>query len=220
MPTATFLKLKPEKRQHITAHALQAFALQDFEAVSITRLMQALRLPKGSFYQYFEDKKDLYFYLFDYFQEKKENTIAEYPKRNVATFFDIWEDVLVGELQYYWQNPTEWSFWLNAYHERNSPEIGNLQALILQRIAQQMLSALHQEGRQGTIRQDISLDLQAYFLASTQASIAQFALHKYQINLAETITQNNNLPAFPAIEVRIMVAQWLQLLKSSINILV
>jgi AcrR family transcriptional regulator len=76
MPTNTFFKLKAEKREKITTLALYAFATQDFEVVSISRLMQDLAMPKGSFYQYFEDKRDLYFYLFEHLQQKKDAHLA------------------------------------------------------------------------------------------------------------------------------------------------
>jgi len=219
MPKPTFLKLKPEKRAHFNTLALQAFALQNFGAVSITRLMQALALPKGSFYQYFEDKKDLYFYLFDHFQQKKAHALATQTTQNKppASFFDLWANFLCEELAYYWQNTAEWSFWLNANNERNTPEIGDLQAIILNRTAQQMLGSLRQESRQGNIRQDINIELQAYFLAQTHQGIAQFLLHKYGLKLTEAIEQDVALPAFPAIEVRMVVRQWIDLLKSSIT---
>ncbi len=217
MPYSTFIKLKLEKRQRITDIALRAFALQDYEAVSITRLMQELALPKGSFYQYFEDKKDLYFYLFEHFQQKKETITAQYVSKTTAHFFDFWEELLVGELQYHWENPVEWSFWLNAHRERNSLEIGNLQMLILQRMAQQLLGTLRQESKHGYIRQDLNIELSAYFFAQTGDAITQFILHKYNLNLAENIRESKTLPAFPTIEVRIVVSQWLAMLKRSVT---
>lgn len=216
MPTQTFLKLKPEKRQHIIDIALHFFALQDFEAVSITALMKELSLPKGSFYQYFEDKRDLYFYLFEHLQQKKDTALAEVSQQARGNFFEIWEAWLFAELQYHWQHPQEWRFWLNAYREQNSPALGNLQALILGRVAQQFLGALRQESRQGNSRQDVSMELQAHFLAPTSDQIARYILHKYALQLDENVRQKTALPALPAIEVKIVIQQWLSLLQKGI----
>jgi AcrR family transcriptional regulator len=217
MPTQTFLKLKPEKRQHIIDIALNFFALQDFEAVSITALMKELALPKGSFYQYFEDKRDLYFYLFEHLQQKKDTALAQNTPQARSSFFENWEDWLFAELQYHWQHPQEWRFWLNAYREQNSPALGNLQALILGRVAQQFLGTLRQESRQGNSRQDIPMELQAHFLAPTSDQIARYILHKFALSLEENIKQKTSLPTLPTIEVKIVIQQWLMLLQKGIT---
>ncbi len=206
MPTPTFLKLKPEKRDKIIETALHTFATQDFEAVSITRFMQDLEMPKGSFYQYFEDKRDLYFYLFEHFQQKKDTALSIAVGAGKVGFWDIWESWLLAELTYHWQNPLEWSFWLNACKERNSPSLGNLQALIHGRVAQSFLSTLRQESRQGALREEAHLELQAYFLAQTSEAITQYILHKFSITLP-------TLPALPATEIKIIIQNWLALVK-------
>jgi AcrR family transcriptional regulator len=216
MPKNTFLKLKPEKRAYFTEKALFAFATQDFESVSITRLMQELALPKGSFYQYFEDKRDLYFYLFDYLQQKKDVALAAQEIRQKDSFLDFWEEWYWTELQYYWQNPIEWNFWLNAYRERNSPTLGNLQMLIFQRIAQQFIASLRQESRQGKLKQEASLEMQAYFLAHTQDALTQYILNKYDLNLPKMLIEAQNLPALPAIEIKLTIRQWIGILKFGI----
>lgn len=41
----------------------EEFASHAYEDVSINRIVQRARIPRGSFYQYFEDKADLFFYL-------------------------------------------------------------------------------------------------------------------------------------------------------------
>ena len=213
MPTQTFFKLKAEKRQKITDIALNAFAVQDFEAVSITRLMQDLEMPKGSFYQYFEDKRDVYFYLFEHFQQKKDTHLASQVAAGKMSFWENWEDWLLAELRYYWQNPIEWNFWLNAHCERSSPLLGNLQGLIQNKMAQQFLPTLKHEGRQGNLKQDAPHELQAYFLGQASAGITAYILHKFALNLGHTITQKQVLPAFPAIEIRLIIQQWFSLLK-------
>lgn len=216
MPNQTFLKLKPEKRQKILDIALEAYAMHDFEAMSITKLMQDLAMPKGSFYQYFEDKRDLYFCLFEYLQQKKDTALTLQVGAGKADFWEFWEVWLLAELAYHWQNPAEWNFWLNAYRERNSPLLGNLQALIQERVAQQFLATLRQEGRQGLLKSDAQLELQAYFLGQTSEGIAHYILHKFGLNLPAMLTQKTPLPTFPAIDAKLIVQQWLALLKGGI----
>lgn len=60
MPKQTFLNLPDEKRQRIIECALDEFAERGYEKSSINRIVKEAGIAKGSFYQYFEDKFDLY----------------------------------------------------------------------------------------------------------------------------------------------------------------
>ncbi|MDR1766666.1 MAG: TetR/AcrR family transcriptional regulator [Lachnospiraceae bacterium] len=71
MPKQTFFNLAPGKRAAIAGAALAEFAHYGYDGSNINRIVAASRIAKGSFYQYFEDKKDLYFHLVDAMVEKK-----------------------------------------------------------------------------------------------------------------------------------------------------
>ena len=58
----TFYKLPEEKRRRITDSAMDEFTSRPYEKTSINRIIEAAGIPKGSFYQYFDSKDDLYIY--------------------------------------------------------------------------------------------------------------------------------------------------------------
>lgn len=60
MPTATFFNLPPPKREKLLRAAAAEFARKPCGEVSINRIIQAAEIPRGSFYQYFADKTDLF----------------------------------------------------------------------------------------------------------------------------------------------------------------
>ncbi len=64
VPKDTFFNLSEEKRQKIIGAAIDEFAKLHYSSVTINGIVQAAGIPKGSFYQYFENKDDLYIYLF------------------------------------------------------------------------------------------------------------------------------------------------------------
>lgn len=64
MPKDTFFNLSEEKRQKIIAAAIHQFAELNYSNVTIDGIVKDAGIPKGSFYQYFENKDDLYIYLF------------------------------------------------------------------------------------------------------------------------------------------------------------
>lgn len=63
MPKQTFFNLPDEKREQIFQVALDEFAENDYDVASISRIVARAGIAKGSFYQYFADKEDLYGYL-------------------------------------------------------------------------------------------------------------------------------------------------------------
>jgi AcrR family transcriptional regulator len=71
MPKATFFNLPFDKREHITKIAIEEFGNYEYADVSISRIVARAGIAKGSFYQYFADKEDLYAYLLDVIVQKK-----------------------------------------------------------------------------------------------------------------------------------------------------
>ncbi len=79
MPKDTFFNLPQEKRQRIIDLALAEFAENDYDAASISRIVAQAGIAKGSFYQYFENKEDLYTYLLTLGAEAKAQFLGDNP---------------------------------------------------------------------------------------------------------------------------------------------
>jgi len=65
MPTKTFLRLPEEKRERFIDAAWAEFARTGFAETSIANIVKGAGIARGSFYQYFADKDDLFDYLQD-----------------------------------------------------------------------------------------------------------------------------------------------------------
>jgi AcrR family transcriptional regulator len=63
MPKPTFLNLPDEKRKRITELALDEFSTYPYRQASLSRIVSRAGIAKGSMYQYFENKLDLYRWL-------------------------------------------------------------------------------------------------------------------------------------------------------------
>lgn len=77
MPKETFFNLPEEKRQLILDLAIEEFAGNDYKNASISNIVSRAGIAKGSFYQYFEDKRELYFYLLELAADEKKKFLAE-----------------------------------------------------------------------------------------------------------------------------------------------
>lgn len=62
MPTQTFFDLKEEKKNRILDAARRVFIRDTYDKISIQDIIKEAKIPRGSFYQYFEDKDDLFLY--------------------------------------------------------------------------------------------------------------------------------------------------------------
>lgn len=69
MPTATFFRLPEEKRKRLMEACWAEVSQVRFSEVSINRIITAAHIPRGSFYQYFEDKDELIRYLLEDLKE-------------------------------------------------------------------------------------------------------------------------------------------------------
>ncbi len=63
MPTETFFRLPEQKRQRLSDALRRELARVPFSKLSISRVIQDAGIPRGSFYQYFTDREDLYRYV-------------------------------------------------------------------------------------------------------------------------------------------------------------
>ena len=57
----TFYRLPEEKKARILTSARSEFIRNIYEKSSINRILDDAKIPKGSFYQYFDDKSDLFY---------------------------------------------------------------------------------------------------------------------------------------------------------------
>jgi len=60
MPKQTFINLPKEKKENILKEAMLEFGHYGFDLASIQRITEQSGISRGSFYQYFEDKADIF----------------------------------------------------------------------------------------------------------------------------------------------------------------
>lgn len=76
MPTDTFFNLSDEKKRRILEAAIDEFAEYRFSDASINRIVKNADISRGSFYQYFLDKEDLYLFIMQVIAQEKVEIFA------------------------------------------------------------------------------------------------------------------------------------------------
>jgi AcrR family transcriptional regulator len=70
LPKQTFWNLPEEKRAALIALSLDEFAEHDYQSASVSRIVARAGIAKGSVYQYFADKQELFLFLVDIAAER------------------------------------------------------------------------------------------------------------------------------------------------------
>ena len=93
MPKNTFFNLPNDKRNLIISSAMHEFSKANYDTASINQICKKSNIAKGSFYQYFEDKLDLYVYIMTLAIEEKvrffSSVIKDYQNLTLAEQFRL-----------------------------------------------------------------------------------------------------------------------------------
>jgi len=85
MPKETFFHLNEVKRNKIIEAATKEFTINPLRKSRVSNIIKVAGIPRGSFYQYFNDLDDLYFYVI--------NNVFNNVYKVGTTFCDITNDI-------------------------------------------------------------------------------------------------------------------------------
>ena len=106
MPKETFFNLEEQKKKTIIDAAKKEFTENELHKARVSNIIKEAKIPRGSFYQYFEDKMDLYKHLFDIIAAKKMEYLTEdLMNPNNLAFFDLFRELYRMCLKFAIENP-------------------------------------------------------------------------------------------------------------------
>ncbi|MFT4412235.1 TetR/AcrR family transcriptional regulator [Fredinandcohnia humi] len=100
MPKVTFFNLPENKKQTLLHAAKNEFSRVPLFDASISNIIKSAGIPRGSFYQYFEDKEDAFFYLLGEFAKEKKCRFLEILLKHDGDLFDSYIeffDLIISE---------------------------------------------------------------------------------------------------------------------------
>jgi TetR/AcrR family transcriptional regulator len=175
MPKETFFNLPAEKREHITAIAVTEFANYDYAEVSISRIVARAGIAKGSFYQYFEDKEDLYSYLLDLIVQKKwEMFSLEHPDPQQIGVFRYLHWMAQAGVQFELAYPELIRLGYRVLNRNSYPE--KIQARVRPETLAFYKRLVVKGKEQGNIAPEIDEDLAAFVFDTILSGLGQYLL--------------------------------------------
>jgi TetR/AcrR family transcriptional regulator len=191
MPTSTFFNLPEEKRQKILDCAIDEFAQFDYDSASISKIVTRAVIAKGSMYQYFEDKRDLYYYLLEEANRKKAELLnSASPLDHAQNVFDNMRHLFKVMSSFELRYPKLAQVGYRAIQGKSPlPEEIVIQG---KRSSQQYFIGMIEEGkRQGQIRQEIDAEIVSFVFTTIIAELGNLLKEK----LASGALTNNEQKA-------------------------
>lgn len=180
MPKETFFNLNEEKQEKIMRTAISEFLNRGFEKGNIGDIAKSAGVAKGSMYQYFENKKELFLFSVQWSMEflmKKYNKYMNIKDKDI-NIFDL-----------FYQNSKE--MWLKLRDERElvifieDVFLGKYSSLTdesmdyMMKVSDEYLFKLIQDGKDsGYIRKDIDDKILSLFITGVSMKIKEYLMNK------------------------------------------
>jgi AcrR family transcriptional regulator len=178
VPTQTFYNLPEEKKKRIIDAAIDEFGRNSFHKASVAGIVEKADIPRGSFYQYFKDMKDLYKYLFEIIGQKKLEYLSDFLSEmvNLDTFQTI-KALYRGGIEFAVGNPELAAIGNNFYKESESfkqEALGEMEEK-----AKSFFIDLLKRGRdKGEVNEKVDLEEASFLLYTLNITVVDFFIKK------------------------------------------
>lgn len=175
MPKETFYNLPRIKKERIEEAAIQEFREYSFDASSINRIVENSDISKGSFYQYFEDKKDLYKHIMSLIVEKK----LEYMSPTMMNpfeydFFTLIREIYKSGLSFAMENPEFLEIGNKLLADTANPIFAEIMKDNKEKADEVFELLLNNAVKRGEIRKGLDLKMISYLITNLNTAITDY----------------------------------------------
>jgi len=177
LPNPTFFNIDQEKQQKIISAAMEEFSMNTYNNASIAKIVKDAKIPRGSFYQYFEGIEDLYQYVLQIIADEKMAYLG--PVMGImeeGNTFEVLKELYRAGIQFAKEHPKYAGIGNQLFKEKKAVRDQVTEGLMERSIA--FYEMIFQRGRErGEI--DPKADI----------STAAYMMHTLNINLADQVME-------------------------------
>ncbi len=179
LPSETFFRLPPDKRLRIEKAAVREFTDYHYDAASINRIVEAARIAKGSFYQYFSDKKDLYLHLISLLAEQKAQMLKAYLNENAhQEFFDLLHELFAAGLRFASEHPDWQKIISRLMQDHDHPIYLEIMQQNTRAADEFFCPLIEQAMERGECRSDLDVPLTAHLITVLSSATSDYYLQQ------------------------------------------
>lgn len=217
MPKETFEKLAKDKKTAFINAFLEEFASNNYDSASVSVVVKKLNIAKGSVYQYFENKLDLYLYLKSLCEEVKMTYVMQLTRANYANFWEYYKAMYESGIQFDLERPLESKFLYRIGEKENSKELQGFLKEWKNRAILVFSSMLQAEVDNGHFRADIPVETMAHFVVSVSLGIGDFLAQQYHVDFDKNLEEGKPLFALQKEELMNAVDGYIALLREALD---
>ena len=204
MPSSTFERLNHKKRARFLQEAYKEFSINTYQGASITNLVKTLAIAKGSVYQYFKDKEELYRYLVEETMHQLNTLLDKTCVYENEEFFTWYNKLLIVQVKYLLSFPA------------HAIILRNVMTGVLgvdQQLKEEIIGSIHSRIHTALAQDLFNNDVNMYHL--TNAPLQVFDLVTSPLNIAKIISSAD--PVFlDSEELMAICSEWVGKLKSGL----
>ncbi len=201
MPKNTFLNLPDEKQKLIISVAVDEFARYPFSHASINRIVTNSGIAKGSFYQYFEDKQDLFLTILQIVAREKVAYLTPLLENaDQLDFFQLLRQLHTASLKFAADYPQYTAISTHLLKEKDSKIYRSAISSNFSSGIDFYRTLLNRALERGQVRADIDVHMLAYLITLINNGMVEyyveFVSDQYDDTMLATIDQFINFIEF------------------------
>ena len=217
MPKSTFNNLAEKKQKAIIQAFMKEFTLHSYDKASLSKVVEQLGIAKGSIYQYFGNKQELFLYLVEICNQTKASYLVPIKRADYPDYWTYFVEVYKNGLRFDAEHPMYSHFLFSLTRNLNSPSVKGIYDQMMQSVVKAFEELAHYEVQAGLFRTDISLPVLGYMLYKFGASIQEYLQHLGIIDPIKSIEKHE--PIYFEKEEQLMqhIHQFISLAKPAFN---
>lgn len=215
MPKPTFFNLPEAKRQRLTELAIEEFSSHSYRQASISNIVARAGIAKGSLYQYFEDKHELFRWLL---LDVATNRKRAYQQGSLPThemdYFSTLKALCLSGMRFYQEEPRMARLSASVLEAITDPEVASICAAQRAEQQRETVELLEQAKQRGQLPAHLDTDIAGHIVLAVLADgLTSVLLSRLNVDLQTALANPSLISHLPPDELDQIVEQVVQILR-------
>lgn len=218
MASKTFYHLREDRQKEIYEIAMEAFVSHSYEDASLNRIIDACGVAKGSFYRYFQNKRELFHDLIQYTRAVNIDNFEKAFAPPVDDIFAAWKAFYLSTYEYDQNMPLYTGFLFLSSYSLDKKETYILRQKNIAVQAERIKAILIRYRERDQMDTQIDPAFLAYTLLDIHDGVFDYLNYRYQIDFHERATKRLPLFAISRQELESVLDSYIYFLKKGAGI--